>query len=94
MQTPVPVPNLNGNRLDDLLDSHCECLRALSVAADSLACGDSFNGRNFQTHPDPNAYTAARKALDNRRDSLRRIIAEVQAMAEAIADGQPFAALD
>lgn len=88
----IPVPHLNGNRRSDLLDSYCDQLSALRGARESLCSGDGLNMRNYYQRPNGTEEgTMARKQHVYRLEVLDGLIAEIEAIAEAIADGKDFA---
>ena len=79
-----PVITRGGNTADDLLDVTTAARRALQNALDAMArAGDVANGRN---HPDPDEAMVARRQHVARCETIRALMAEMEALAEHAAD--------
>jgi hypothetical protein len=87
----APIPNLNGNSADSLVQQCRQILDAARELRDAIRnASDLVHGRNFQTLPTVVAGLAREKAAEAWRERqawLRRFEAEVTEMALTIERG-------
>lgn len=79
----VPTVHLNGTACDSLLDAHCGAGSALRAALDALEL-TAPNPRDYYPQGDA-AFAAAKREHADRVGRLRSVLAELEALAVAIA---------
>lgn len=82
--TVTPYVNLNGTARAALLEAHADAAEAVRTAADALD-KTRPHGRDYQTAPE-GRYTLAVAEWEARMAALSSILADLEALAETLAE--------
>lgn len=81
----LPTINLNGTSARELLQLQINACNAISQAIEALQAA-APHGRDYQSSPNPYAFSRAQEEHRNRLTKLEQVQRELQAIGEHISD--------